>query len=83
MNVTVSNDGSKEAEDVECWLNLAGSKIQDVKASPEYLNAAVTSKDDKIKVDVHLLNPKEELTIAAVITKEPRSNNLSKFIFSA
>jgi len=68
VNVTVSNDGSKEAEEVECWLNLSGSKIQEVKASPEHLNAVVNSKDDKIKVDVHLLNPKEELTIAAVIT---------------
>ena len=68
VNVTVSNDGSKEAEDVECWLNLAGSKIQEVKASPEYLKAVVTPKDDKIRVDVHLLNPKEDLLISALIS---------------
>ena len=68
VNVTVSNDGSKEAEEVECWVNLAGSKIQEVKASPEHLNAVVTSKDDKVKVDVHLLNPKEDLLISALIS---------------
>ncbi|MGA2704272.1 MAG: hypothetical protein ABSH35_24640 [Isosphaeraceae bacterium] len=68
VNVTISNDGSKEAEEVECWLNLAGSKIQEVKASPEYLNAVVTPKDDRIRVDVHLLNPKEDLVISALIS---------------
>lgn len=62
-NVNVMNDGSKEAEAVEC--QFAFYAVQEVKVSPDNLNAVTSAKDGKVVVNVPLLNPGESITIAA------------------
>ena len=66
LNVTINNYGSKEAEDVECWLPLKGCKVQEVKASPDNLSPVVSFDQDKASVKVRLLNAGESLQISAL-----------------
>jgi hypothetical protein len=65
--VIITNDGSKEAEDVDCSLLLKGSKIQEVKASPDNLNPAVSFDQDKASVKIKLLNVGEFLFVSALV----------------
>src|SRR5262249_8585055 len=51
INISVTNDGNKEAEGVECSFT-ANSEIQEVKLAPDTLHAA--SKVDKTKCSVSL-----------------------------
>ncbi len=67
LNVTVTNDGSKEAEEVECWLLIPGTKVQEVKAGPDQLAPVVTTKENKVQIAVKTLNPREDFTISALL----------------
>ncbi|MBX7103242.1 MAG: hypothetical protein K1X57_04130 [Gemmataceae bacterium] len=44
VNCTVANDGSREAESLECTFNIQGAIIQDLKVSPDHLNAVVPNR---------------------------------------
>jgi hypothetical protein len=66
LNVTIINDGSKEAEEVDCLLPLKGCKVQEVKASPDNLSPVVSFDQDKASVKVRLLNAGESLQISAL-----------------
>ena len=68
VNVTVTNDGNKEAEEVECWLLFTGAKIQEVKAGPDQLAPVVTTKENKVQIAVKTLNPREDFTISALVS---------------
>jgi hypothetical protein len=61
--VSVTNDGSKEAEAVECQFALNG--VQEAKVTPAHLNAVTTVKDGRVTVTVPMLNEQETLEIAA------------------
>ena len=67
LNVTVTNDGSKEAEEVECWLLIPGTKVQEVKAGPDQLAPVVTMKENKVQIAVKTLNPREDFTVSALL----------------
>jgi hypothetical protein len=65
VNVTVTNDGNQEAENVECWLMHPGAKVQEVKAGPDQLNPVVTKQESKVQIVAKSLNPREDFTISA------------------
>src|SRR5262249_86088 len=64
VHVAISNDGNKEAESLECSSRLKGTKIQEVKVSPEHLKASVSFKDDTFEVKLPMLNQGEDLQIS-------------------
>ncbi len=66
VNVNVTNDGSQQAEDIECMLSLPETKIQEVKVAPEILHPTIESSNDKITVRVKSLNPGEDFLISAL-----------------
>ena len=70
INTSITNDGSKEAEDVSCWIPLPGCKVLDAKASPDNLNAVKSTKGDSTIFAVANLNPGETLQIS-IITDNP------------
>jgi hypothetical protein len=66
INATVINDGSHEADDVECSFLLKDCNIREVKASPDYLNPSCSVVQDKAFVKVRLLNAGESIQISAL-----------------
>lgn len=62
-NITITNDGSKEAEAVDCKFDL--HQVLEVKATPEILNAVVVVKGHKVSVTAPALNPGESLVVSA------------------
>lgn len=66
INFSVTNDGSKEATEIECFCTLWGCTIHDAQASPTPLHAVVNKKDDTMLITLDLLNVGETLQISAV-----------------
>jgi hypothetical protein len=62
-SIHIQSDGSKEAEEVECRFTL--NNVQEVKISPDNLNATWEVKDARVSVKTAVMNPGESLTIAA------------------
>jgi hypothetical protein len=66
VNVVITNDGTKKAEKLEVTLALNGTKIQEVKTSPEHLKTDHTKTDEKCLVTLPLLNHTETLQVSAL-----------------
>jgi hypothetical protein len=71
--VTVSNDGKKEAYDVACAIRIPAAKVEQYKvtASP-LLNALGTVSGDTVNVQVPNLNPSESFQIS-ILASGPES----------
>ena len=64
VNVFVTNDGSKEAKSLEVSLGLKGTKIQEVKTSPEIMKPIITITGDKCFLTLPILNQGETLQVS-------------------
>ena len=67
LTFSVTNDGSKEAEDVRCDFKTQGAKNPDIKATPDNLSPALTVKDDNVTIKVASMNPGERLDVVAYV----------------
>lgn len=69
--VTVTNDGAKEAEDVQCVVELNDCIIQDVKASPRNLNpkTVIQRAGNEAHITIDSLNQSEQLSLMIKATK--------------
>jgi hypothetical protein len=65
ITLAVSNEGSKEAENVVCTFNTFGAKDPEIKVTPENLNATTGIKGDVVTVAVPSLNPGERISVVA------------------
>jgi hypothetical protein len=74
LNVVITNDGSKEAENVECSMRLEGTKIREVKVSPENLKPSISIKGDKAELAWPMLNPTENPQVSALLDAEMLSS---------
>lgn len=66
---TVTNDGSKEAEDVVCTFDCPECNIKEVTAIPPALSPGIEGKDSHATVKVALLNPREFLTVWVIVDR--------------
>jgi hypothetical protein len=74
LSAIIVNDGSKEAEELECWIELPEAKIQEVSVLPETLQAEkVQKKDSQVLIRLKRLNPNQYIQISglAVNTGKP------------
>jgi hypothetical protein len=69
LNFTLSSDGSKEADEVDGYIRVEGSTIEDVRIMPEILHAEKIVKGDTISLKVKTLNPSEYLQVSALVRK--------------
>jgi hypothetical protein len=69
INFSVKNDGSKEAEAIECMFRTGAAKVQEVKVTPEGLNPVIALKDNKITVNIAMLNVGETLFVSTYVTE--------------
>ena len=69
MNLTLSSDGSKEAEEIEGRIRVDGSNIEDVKIAPDIIGADKSVKGDTITIKIKTLNAGETLQVAALVKK--------------
>jgi hypothetical protein len=60
VTCSVTNEGSKEAEDVEVFVDLADSPFVEVKASPETLQPVVKWENEPAVPAIGFYDPKEE-----------------------
>ncbi len=66
VNVLVSNDGTRYAKDLEVDLRLKGTRIQEVKTTPEILRPNITISGDKCFLTLPRLNHNETLQISSL-----------------
>ena len=64
----VTNDGNKEAENVECILTVPAGKINDMRAWGDEVSPKISYSEGKAVVSIGLLNPGEGLAVNAWIT---------------
>jgi len=69
-SLTVINDGSKMAEQVQCRIEIPGTTVQEVKAGPANLNPAYAKCDGDTAADVTVphLNPGESLQVSLLVS---------------
>ena len=67
---TVTNDGSKEAEDIVCSFNCPDCHIKEIAATPQTVSPVFESKGDSYAtVKVALLNPKEFVSVWVLVDR--------------
>lgn len=66
---SVTNDGSKEAEDIECYVQYYGVKVQEVKVTPENLKPLISISENEFELKLALLNPGETFYISTLASK--------------
>lgn len=63
FTISMTNDGSKEAENVTCLVDLADSSFIEVEAGPKSVSPTKATSDHECKVEVAMLNPGETATV--------------------
>lgn len=64
--VFITNDGNKEAEELQCSLRLEHTRIQEVKVSPWFFKPSITINGDGFNVKQPLLNPGQSMQVSAL-----------------
>jgi len=82
LTCSVVNDGSKEAEGVECWLALTDSKIQEVRVTPFNLkaNPNISKDKDSVSISIGTLNPGESFQVLTMTTDPDKLPSKVDFI---
>jgi hypothetical protein len=70
VHFTVTNEGSKEADNVTASLPQSGFKFEDVSARPKALEPTITPKGDTVLVNVKTLNVGEEIEVWALANSD-------------
>lgn len=81
MNITITSDGSKEVESLNCFIELDGYIIQEVKASPENLKPSIENNalnKGKVSVKADSLNVSELLNISLSLHNPNKSTSTPK-----
>lgn len=68
LTVSVQNDGSKVAEDVFCSIPISKDKVQEVKVTPEFLQAKVEIEDSNIRVSLPHITPPDSFQVSVLST---------------
>jgi hypothetical protein len=64
INISLDNDGTKEARNVQETLVLHGAKVQGIKISPDHLNGSHHETEERVEINVPLLNPGETVKLS-------------------
>jgi hypothetical protein len=68
LNCSVTNEGTKQADDADIFIELAGSTFVEMKATPASLNPVVVMNKEKTNahITVKMLNPDESFQVVAM-----------------
>ena len=69
VNIRITNDGNKEAEDLEGRIEIPGASIEEIKVVPEIVHPEKVVKNDALEVKFKLLNPNNWVQISALVRK--------------
>lgn len=76
-NINVANHGIKDAENIECVIRVAGSKIDDLDVGPDTIGLRKSVKEDTATISIPLLGESESLIISLLSSNIQESKIIS------